>query len=100
MIGVPRAGPRQRCGTVAPVIGHEDLAVRTLGPCRIDSPLAPRLGARETTQHSVVEEDRILFDDTISMAGARGLPVEQLPSLRSEERRVGKECRSRWSPSH
>ena len=22
------------------------------------------------------------------------------PVLRSEERRVGKECRSRWSPSH
>ena len=23
-----------------------------------------------------------------------------LPALRSEERRVGKECRSRWSPYH
>ena len=23
-----------------------------------------------------------------------------IPSLRSEERRVGKECRSRWSPYH
>ncbi|HZH19691.1 MAG TPA: ATP-dependent 6-phosphofructokinase [Geodermatophilus sp.] len=63
------------------MVSHEDLAVRTLGPCRIDSPLAARLGERETTQHSVVEEDRILFDDTISMAGARGLPVDQLPSL-------------------
>ena len=63
------------------MVGHEDLAVRTLGPCRIDSPLAERLVARETTQHSVVEEDRILFDDTISMAGGRGLPLDQLPSL-------------------
>ena len=63
------------------MIGHEDLVVRTLGPCRIDSPLASRLGGRETTQHSVVEEDRILFDDTLSMAGARGVPVDQLPSL-------------------
>ena len=63
------------------MVSHEDLAVRTLGPCRIDSPLAERLVARETTQHSVVEEDRILFDDTISMAGGRGLPVEELPSL-------------------
>ena len=25
---------------------------------------------------------------------------ERLPGLRSEERRVGKECRSRWSPYH
>src|SRR5690348_18486975 len=26
--------------------------------------------------------------------------IERLTSLRSEERRVGKECRSRWSPYH
>src|SRR3712207_7123421 len=33
---------------------------------------------------------------------ARGLVgrVKKLPGLRSEERRVGKECRSRWSPYH
>ena len=31
-----------------------------------------------------------------------GLPItqEQIDELRSEERRVGKECRSRWSPYH
>src|ERR1043165_4173784 len=27
-------------------------------------------------------------------------PIRELPPLRSEERRVGKECRSRWSPYH
>src|SRR2546430_9868939 len=27
-------------------------------------------------------------------------PAEQLVLIRSEERRVGKECRSRWSPYH
>src|SRR2546429_5994778 len=32
-------------------------------------------------------------------AGRDGLPSECL-LLRSEERRVGKECRSRWSPYH
>src|SRR2546430_13324584 len=26
--------------------------------------------------------------------------LNRLPRLRSEERRVGKECRSRWSPYH
>ena len=26
--------------------------------------------------------------------------INQQPELRSEERRVGKECRSRWSPYH
>ena len=28
------------------------------------------------------------------------LPKEQIKTTRSEERRVGKECRSRWSPYH
>ena len=27
-------------------------------------------------------------------------PMRLLPKSRSEERRVGKECRSRWSPYH
>ena len=33
---------------------------------------------------------------------AAAAPAEQLQSIgsRSEERRVGKECRSRWSPYH
>ena len=26
--------------------------------------------------------------------------VDEYPEIRSEERRVGKECRSRWSPYH
>src|SRR5690554_6099808 len=29
-----------------------------------------------------------------------GDPLENLGGARSEERRVGKECRSRWSPEH
>src|ERR1035437_10421582 len=29
-----------------------------------------------------------------------GCPLMQVPGPRSEERRVGKECRSRWSPYH
>ena len=33
--------------------------------------------------------------------GTRVLPATKaLPAERSEERRVGKECRSRWSPYH
>ena len=30
----------------------------------------------------------------------RPAPAPDLPVVRSEERRVGKECRSRWSPYH
>ena len=37
--------------------------------------------------------------DTV-MAASCGEAVVSGISLRSEERRVGKECRSRWSPYH
>ena len=36
----------------------------------------------------------------VRTAGRRRLPSGVLSWLRSEERRVGKECRSRWSPYH
>ena len=49
-------------------------------------------------------------DDLCAQAGGRPLDVEPerlgvvvgtaLGGVRSEERRVGKECRSRWSPYH
>ena len=42
-------------------------------------------------------------DVVIIGAGAVGLPAAigaRDAGLRSEERRVGKECRSRWSPYH
>src|SRR5256884_7709539 len=41
-----------------------------------------------------------LLESTTSSSGTTILPqqIEQMP--RSEERRVGKECRSRWSPYH
>ena len=39
--------------------------------------------------------------DKYAQLGEDGkLPADSLPSDRSEERRVGKECRSRWSPYH
>ena len=37
---------------------------------------------------------------TVVETGTTALFLSALPSVRSEERRVGKECRSRWSPYH
>ena len=34
------------------------------------------------------------------LPGIGGIPLAELTEDRSEERRVGKECRSRWSPYH
>ena len=52
-------------------------------------------------------EEKTSFDVVLKAAGANKLAivklVKELTGLglkRSEERRVGKECRSRWSPYH
>ena len=49
-----------------------DLRVRTLGDCRIASPLGGLVTRRGTTEHYVDESDRVLFDDTLVMLAARG----------------------------
>jgi 6-phosphofructokinase 1 len=58
-----------------------DLSVPTLGPCRVDSPLVPLLESRRASENYVDEDDRVLVDDTVSMASARGVPVEELPGF-------------------
>ena len=45
----------------------------------------------------------LIIDKKRMRLNQSGLPqavIDQTPKLRSEERRVGKECRSRWSPYH
>ena len=48
-----------------------------------------------------VRELRERIRQAIRLAGQGAISAEALMlSTRSEERRVGKECRSRWSPDH
>ena len=42
----------------------------------------------------------LLEQEIVSHAKEKKLPYSLTISVRSEERRVGKECRSRWSPYH
>jgi len=58
-----------------------DLTVKTLGPCRVDSPLAAQIAARQKSLHSVAEDGRVLFDDTLSAAQGRGVPISELPGF-------------------
>ena len=58
-----------------------DLAVKSLGPCRIDSPLKSLLESRQTTAHYVAEDDRVLFHDTPRLAAATGLSIDELPGF-------------------
>ena len=46
------------------MIEASDLTVKSLGPCRIDSPLAPLLAQRVRSFHNVDESDKVLFDGT------------------------------------
>src|SRR2546429_8584093 len=46
-----------------------------------------------------VQDGHVQLDVPTVAADGRGVPVV-IESDRSEERRVGKECRSRWSPYH
>ena len=43
----------------------------------------------------------VVKDKTVlELATGTGLIAKHIVKVRSEERRVGKECRSRWSPYH
>ena len=56
-------------------------------------------------QHNSPETFLKYFEETVENLSISGKPIyimsdTNLNLLRSEERRVGKECRSRWSPYH
>src|SRR3712207_8025325 len=42
----------------------------------------------------------VTVDQVLDLTVAENLAAVGLTEVRSEERRVGKECRSRWSPYH
>ena len=57
------------------------LSVTRLGACRIDSPLTALIDSRRASVNYVDESDRVLVDDTLSMATARTVPTAQLPGF-------------------
>ena len=56
----------------------------------------PELSLQEFRTAQRIEEELDKFGIPHTRVGETGV----LGTLRSEERRVGKECRSRWSPYH
>jgi hypothetical protein len=62
-------------GKPVPPLDGYDLTVKTLGPCRRESPLAELLYLRRSSHHWVDASDRVLLDDTVAMVSARGVAV-------------------------
>ena len=58
-----------------------DLAIPVLGPGRFESPMSALLGDRASSAHYVNADDRVLVDDTLAMASARGGTVSELPAF-------------------
>src|SRR3712207_7426122 len=80
-----------------------DVCSSDLLPARVDPRLGPGGGLLDAQLGDAVVDGlrhaAVLGDLLDVRPGAAGQVVGQLLH-RSEERRVGKECRSRWSPYH
>jgi len=63
------------------VVEATDFVVKSLGNCRVDSPLATLLSGRSRSINNVDESDRVLFDDIASIAIASGLSASELPGF-------------------
>src|SRR5256885_12696631 len=89
--------------------GIRDYKVTGVQTCALPifahAPVAAGPRVREERRHAVFEDS---FIEQVDLSTARLLrrraheldPDLEILRLRSEERRVGKECRSRWSPYH
>src|SRR2546422_11732876 len=81
----------------------EGFGARVVSSAPLVSRFAARWSAGETEGHRRAAQALAeIAAEALAWAGretARGAEVREA-GLRSEERRVGKECRSRWSPDH
>ncbi len=59
----------------------EDLQIKTLGTCRIDSPLLPLIERRQNSIHYADESDRVLVDTTISSLKSHDPSLGDLPGM-------------------
>src|SRR2546429_98469 len=73
--------------------GIRDVAVTGVQTCALPISIFDRL--------SMVPMDYSFYDAVLQSIKDGSVPMSRIDhAVRSEERRVGKECRSRWSPYH
>ena len=70
--------------------------IETLRPSRPKRPFFLRRGPMENIATTLIAIGFLMLFQPFLLV----LYTYSLVTLRSEERRVGKECRSRWSPYH
>jgi 6-phosphofructokinase 1 len=63
------------------LVEASDLQVKCLGPCRVDSPLAPILSQRVQSFHNVEEDDKVVFDDCVSVLKGRSGSLDDIPAF-------------------
>src|SRR5256884_5601491 len=86
--------------------GIRDVAVTGVQTCALPISFGPPDARRPTIQLLEDSSDVVASQvvsgllQKIAMTSLPDVMVEQGSKYRSEERRVGKECRSRWSPYH
>src|SRR3989475_3945730 len=108
--GAPGSPAAESTGESGRQVGHQlrvsllSLAPRADRCLSLRSACAGRLARRRTVDHRPQPSQPPGCGDGPLAPARRGLRDEGRPDrqsdLRSEERRVGKECRSRWSPYH
>jgi len=87
---------RRETGQILPGLIMLMLAILAIGVLafRIGRAAVLRSGAQTAADAAALAGARSIRDQLVAQVAATGT------SDRSEERRVGKECRSRWSPYH
>src|SRR3712207_9426308 len=74
------------------------LAITTNQACHFSHPLRLSLQSLPATEAFIDGQKALHIELCMGTVGPN--LINDLLALRSEERRVGKECRSRWSPYH
>src|SRR2546429_9182908 len=74
--------------------GYPRIPIAGFNSSRVDSHVLYRIARSHEREADVVQSRR--FSEML----AETIRKHQSRAIRSEERRVGKECRSRWSPYH
>src|SRR3712207_7161451 len=90
--------------------GIRDIGVTGVQTCALPISVLPLTSGEHEKVGAMVEQITVTLAFAYSRAGVESkferlwIGQEEVPidgrSIRSEERRVGKECRSRWSPYH